>query len=620
MPKSIPTLGSANWGQPLNDHLSQLNDPTNGGINKFDTFSARPTNLTTNDTGKTYLYTQTGNIHQWMGSTWKVLNESHVNVKDFGALGDGAADDKIAFQSAIDFAELNDGGTVFIPAGNYKISGGVIVKPKTNLQGSGCSTTNILHTDDNTLFKAIDLLLFDSVRFSSFSINNFNYGSSINTGANAIGIEFGNTAFATLDHLEIENYTAGVGIKVHNSRQWTEDTLFQHVHIRRCKVGILFARSGTGTESFCATKMIDVVLVVFPDDTGIKLTGGAWLYASSLSIKGNFVSGTTGGVAIWAQAGAITQAFFDVMMEGESNNQVVLKVDAGSRVLGHGRIMGWEIGDGNGNRTDVPRYLEQQVGSEVSVNAYNAMTVAQAAGKMYYLGILPAINDQANFMKYKIEAFGGGWASNNIGEAVFTVASRGGLVVNRTMTYGSSPGSWVRLYQAPNNEFYLVFDATAIPFPHFSVQAWKMDSYGRQEINLLAPFDPVGYTEVTPVFRQISLIDDAGNTYFPQKTYWGGDQTSSVQGGLSLANNPGDAAYIDFVSPNGLVVRGGTTTANTDVMRIYPNGNIAINKFNPGSKFAVAGLPEYADNIAALGAGLTAGDFYRTGDLLKVVH
>jgi len=34
-----------------------------------------------------------------------------------------------------------------------------------------------------------------------------------------------------------------------------------------------------------------------------------------------------------------------------------------------------------------------------------------------------------------------------------------------------------------------------------------------------------------------------------------------------------------------------------------------------------AGLvPEHADNAAALSAGLTIGNFYRTGDFLKVVH
>jgi hypothetical protein len=35
---------------------------------------------------------------------------------------------------------------------------------------------------------------------------------------------------------------------------------------------------------------------------------------------------------------------------------------------------------------------------------------------------------------------------------------------------------------------------------------------------------------------------------------------------------------------------------------------------------SVLQMTEYADNTAALGAGLTAGSFYRTGDVLKVVH
>jgi hypothetical protein len=63
-----------------------------------------------------------------------------------------------------------------------------------------------------------------------------------------------------------------------------------------------------------------------------------------------------------------------------------------------------------------------------------------------------------------------------------------------------------------------------------------------------------------------------------------------------------------------------TVGAVTERMVIDKMGNIGINKSNPNSKFAVAGLVEYIDNVAALGAGLTIGDFYRTGDLLKVVH
>jgi hypothetical protein len=72
MPKSIPTLSQQNWGQPLNDHLSQLNDPTTGGINKWTTAS-RPASLTTNDAGKTGINVGTGEFERWTGSGWENL-------------------------------------------------------------------------------------------------------------------------------------------------------------------------------------------------------------------------------------------------------------------------------------------------------------------------------------------------------------------------------------------------------------------------------------------------------------------------------------------------------------------------------------------------------------------
>lgn len=57
-----------------------------------------------------------------------------------------------------------------------------------------------------------------------------------------------------------------------------------------------------------------------------------------------------------------------------------------------------------------------------------------------------------------------------------------------------------------------------------------------------------------------------------------------------------------------------------DRLLIKPNGNVGINTANPTSKLQVVGLQEFADNADALANGLTAGAFYRTGDVLKVVH
>ena len=45
------------------------------------------------------------------------LSETIFNLADFGAVGDGVADDGPALQSALDAIEVTGGGTLFIPPG-----------------------------------------------------------------------------------------------------------------------------------------------------------------------------------------------------------------------------------------------------------------------------------------------------------------------------------------------------------------------------------------------------------------------------------------------------------------------------------------------------------------------
>jgi hypothetical protein len=64
-----------------------------------------------------------------------------VSVKDFGAVGDGVADDTAAIQAAID-AIGNSGGTVMFPPGTY-LGYGFVWKNNVALVGSGSSSTTI---------------------------------------------------------------------------------------------------------------------------------------------------------------------------------------------------------------------------------------------------------------------------------------------------------------------------------------------------------------------------------------------------------------------------------------------------------------------------------------------
>lgn len=70
-----------------------------------------------------------------------------VNVRDFGAIGNGQTDDTAAIQLAIDSVAI-DGGTVIIPAGTYLVSVPILVRNNVSVIGSGIGNT-VLKVPDN---------------------------------------------------------------------------------------------------------------------------------------------------------------------------------------------------------------------------------------------------------------------------------------------------------------------------------------------------------------------------------------------------------------------------------------------------------------------------------------
>lgn len=59
----------------------------------------------------------------------------NVRLSPYGALGDGASDDTAAIQAALNAAETAGGGTVFLPAGRYRIDGSLRVPSGVELRG-----------------------------------------------------------------------------------------------------------------------------------------------------------------------------------------------------------------------------------------------------------------------------------------------------------------------------------------------------------------------------------------------------------------------------------------------------------------------------------------------------
>jgi hypothetical protein len=100
------------------------------------------TRLTSPVAGRMWCADSTTNtINGWNGAYWQstaALSTGIVNVKDvgFGARGDGASDDTLALQTAVNATPI--GGTVFFPPGNYRFS--TLLLPRgITLQGAGWS-------------------------------------------------------------------------------------------------------------------------------------------------------------------------------------------------------------------------------------------------------------------------------------------------------------------------------------------------------------------------------------------------------------------------------------------------------------------------------------------------
>jgi hypothetical protein len=74
--------------------------------------------------GALYKRVSAAPAHGWFrsadGGLWELTADS-PSILAFGAIGDGRVDDRIAIQAAIDFVATRGGGTVFIPAGRFRL-------------------------------------------------------------------------------------------------------------------------------------------------------------------------------------------------------------------------------------------------------------------------------------------------------------------------------------------------------------------------------------------------------------------------------------------------------------------------------------------------------------------
>jgi hypothetical protein len=122
--------------------------------------------------------------------------EQYISVKDFGAVGDGVADDTAEIQAAIDAVIASGGGMLYIPAGTYKTTSALTVSDasKINIQGAGKYITVITRANNTGPI----LILENASGLTTGNGYYFEWGSfkltyttpSLTTDTNAIGMSF----------------------------------------------------------------------------------------------------------------------------------------------------------------------------------------------------------------------------------------------------------------------------------------------------------------------------------------------------------------------------------------------------------------------------------------------
>jgi hypothetical protein len=134
-----------------------------------------------------------------------------VNVKDFGAVGDGVADDTTAFNEAINRIQANGGGELKVPKGTYKIAS-KINRTVSNIRiiGDGMPWYNGTNTAlvGGTVIQGTVHLIGDNIAVQSLGIDcGVNVCDAINSGTPMDALVLMDPTRAIRDHCVVRDVT-----------------------------------------------------------------------------------------------------------------------------------------------------------------------------------------------------------------------------------------------------------------------------------------------------------------------------------------------------------------------------------------------------------------------------
>lgn len=215
-----------------------------------------------------------------VGATPPNISKPFVTAEDFGAVGNGIADDTISLQQAIDYCIANK-RTLFLKAGTYKVTK-TLLKPESfyiiNIFGDGANKTIIKGQNFNG---PILKLKGGSAGPSMGRIANLTFEGS---GAN-IGVEVADQCNFVFEYCEFKS--CSVGIQLHNENGFTEFVkAFGCTFSNSCELPLELKRT-LGDASFHGCGIIGRSIIDTPEHATsvIKIGPNCFLYNAEFDMQ-----------------------------------------------------------------------------------------------------------------------------------------------------------------------------------------------------------------------------------------------------------------------------------------------------------------------------------------------
>lgn len=130
-----------------------------------------------------------------------------INVLDYGAIGDGVADDTTAMQEALTAAGVS-GGAVYVPAGTYKVTATLTMGSDLLLFGAGRFVSRIKGNLTAALLQSPNT----ATRYYRWGIQDIGFDNTAKTNAGGIAVNLKNISHAYISNLDIQNVETAVRI------------------------------------------------------------------------------------------------------------------------------------------------------------------------------------------------------------------------------------------------------------------------------------------------------------------------------------------------------------------------------------------------------------------------